>query len=239
MDKLRQYIALTVVGVVVILGAGWFLLVAPKHDEAAQIRTSVAARQSANAVLENQLRTLIAQRNELPKVQADLAAVAAKIPSTRAMPTLIRALTGITTAAGVDLISITPGPNSAVAAAPVVGRPAPAAQAGAGGAAATSAAGTLSAVPVALSVVGTYFTIERFLSGIEGLPRAMRVTAISLAPGGVAIKGGAPAAPVAGAPPTGTLTASISAQVYVAVGRTTGAVPALPGAPVVPAPAHS
>ncbi len=34
MDKLKQWVALTVVGVLAIVAAGWFLLVAPKHSEA-------------------------------------------------------------------------------------------------------------------------------------------------------------------------------------------------------------
>ena len=58
MDKLKQYVTLTVLGAVVILAAGWFLLVSPKKGEAADLQTQAASQVSANAVLETQLQVL-------------------------------------------------------------------------------------------------------------------------------------------------------------------------------------
>ena len=49
MDKLKQWVALTVVGCLGIMAAGWFLLVSPKRTEAAEIREQAVAQESANA----------------------------------------------------------------------------------------------------------------------------------------------------------------------------------------------
>jgi len=38
MDKLKQYVTFTVLGCLVVLAAGWFLLVSPKRSEAAELR---------------------------------------------------------------------------------------------------------------------------------------------------------------------------------------------------------
>ncbi|MDP9101916.1 MAG: type 4a pilus biogenesis protein PilO [Actinomycetota bacterium] len=231
MEKLRQYVALTVVLVLAILAAGWFLLVSPERTKAAQINASAASRMAENAGLETQLRVLKQERDDLPKKQAELAAVAAKIPDSRSLPALIRALTTVTASAGVELLTITPGattltaPTAAVAAVPsaagarpVVGRRVP-----------SATAGQLGTIPVTLAVAGTYYNIERFLAGIEELPRAMRVTSLSLALGTGLVKAGT--APAAN---SGSLLANISAQVYTAVGRTSPSAVVLPGVPVAP-----
>ena len=195
MDKMKQWVALTVVGCLGIMAAGWFLLVSPKRTEAAEIRDQAVAQEATNAGLRTQLEVLQAQAKDLPKKQADLARVAAKIPDNPGMPGLIRALTAAGTSAGVQLVSVTPGAPAPVAvAAPVAGAPAPDAAAAAPAAPAPAAAdpnapaaagpaGSLAEIPVALNVVGGYFEVSQFLANLENLPRAYRVTGLTLAPG--------------------------------------------------------
>ena len=229
MDKLKQYVTLTVLGALVILAAGWFLLISPKKGEATDLQAQAAAQVSANSVLETQLQVLRAQAKELPKKQAELARVAAKIPDNPSLPTLIRAITAASTSAGVEFVSVTPGPPAALVAvvpvapgAPAAGTPAdPAAAAAAppapGPAApAASPAGELAAIPLTLNVVGDYFEIEQFLANLENLPRALRVSNLTLAPG---------SSPTAGtSAPTSTedgrtLTSTITGSVFMAAGR--------------------
>jgi Tfp pilus assembly protein PilO len=200
MDKLKQWVALTVVACLGIMAAGWFLLVSPKRAEAADLREQAAAQETANATLRTSLKVLQAQAKDLPKKQADLARVAAKIPSDPAMPALIRALTAASTSAGVELVSVTPEPPAVlaapVAAAPVTPAgaapaPAPAPAPGApvdpaapaAGAPVAGPAGTLAAIPLTISVVGGYFEVAQFLANVENLPRALRVTDLKLVPG--------------------------------------------------------
>ena len=137
MDKLKQYVTLTVLGAVVILAAGWFLLISPKKGEATDLQTQAAEQVSANSVLETQLQVLRAQAKELPKKQAELARVAAKIPENPSLPTLIRAITAASTSAGVEFVSVTPGPPAALVAAAPVAPVAPAAPGAPGAPAAT------------------------------------------------------------------------------------------------------
>ena len=196
MDKLKQWVALTVLACLGIAAAGWFLLVSPKKAEAADLQAQTASQESTNASLRTQLEVLKAQAKDLPKKQADLARVAAKIPDNPALPSLIRALTAAAASAGVELVSVTPGPPAAVAVAAPVAAPAPAdpaappadpaaAPAPAPGAAVPGAgtAGTLAGIPVAINVVGGYFEVAQFMSSLESLPRALRVTNLTVAPG--------------------------------------------------------
>ena len=237
MDKLKQWVALTVVGVLAIGAAGWFLLVAPKRSEAAEVRTQTAAKISANSALQTQIAMLKAQAKQLPQQQAKLAAVAAKIPDTPALPGLIRALTDAADESGVELISLAPS-VPAVVAAPV--KPAAVTAPAAGtpvstGAAATTPttpvapaglAGTLQSISLAVNVVGGYFQVEQFLDRVENLTRAMKVTSVTMAPGANPVK---PAAGQATADSGRVLNTTLTGLVYMATGRPTTAAPAVAG----------
>ena len=239
MDKLKQWVALTVLGCLGIMAAGWFLLVSPKKTEAAAVRDQAASQESTNAGLRNQLEVLKAQAKDLPKKQAQLARVAAKIPDNPALPGLIRSLTAAATSAGVELVSVTPGtPAAVVAAAPVAGAAAPAgapavppagapaaapaaAPAGAPAAApvagaAAAPAGVLAEIPVAINIVGGYFEAEQFLANLENLPRAYRVTKLGMAPG---ISPTAKEKAGTSAEDGRTLTTTITGSVYMAANR--------------------
>ena len=235
MDKLKQWVTLTVLGSVVILAIGWLLLVSPKKGEAADLHEQATTQVVANATLETQLQVLRAQAKELPKKQAELAQVAAKIPDNPSLPSLIRALTAASTSAGVDFVSVTPGPPAAVAAPAAVAGAAAQPQAAAAAtaqttptaataAAATGAAGTLATIPVALNVVGDYFAVAQFISNLENLPRALRITALTLAPG---ISPSAAQDTGASTEQGRSLTTTITGTVFVATG--------LPVATAVPA----
>jgi Tfp pilus assembly protein PilO len=234
MDKLKQYVALTVVGCLAVLAGGWFLLVSPKRTEAAELRLQADEQVTANATLQTQIEVLKAQAKNLPKEQAKLAAVAAKVPPSRAMPALIRSLTVAAEDAGVELVTLAPG-TTAVAApvaaaapvAPAAGTAAPAP--GAPAAVAPAPAGPqLGTIPVTLNVVGGYFQVQQFLSNLEELKRAIRFTNVTLAPGSNPVK---PAAPGSAPVDDGrTLAATLTGQVFQQV---VTAAPAAAVAPVV------
>ena len=239
MDKLKQWVALTVVGCLAIVAGGWFLLVSPKRQHATELRQAAAIQVDANNALETQLVQLKAQARDLPKEQAKLAAVAARIPDSRAMPALIRALNKAAKSSGVELVSVSPSSTTLVAAAslatvPVAvpaaaspARPAAAPPAGTSGAAvaapaaaaaSSSAAGQLASIGVTLNVVGGFFQIEQFVSALESLQRSMRLTNVSLAPGVSPVR---PVTSTASGPVDDgkSLTATLLGQVYTAVNR--------------------
>ena len=232
MDKVKQYVVFTVLGCLVVLAAGWMLLVSPKRTAAAELRAEAESTRASNDQLRTQLTVLRAKAKDLPKEQAKLASVAAKIPDNPALPALIRALVTAGTAAGVELVSVTPGPPVlALGAAPVSpGAPAAAAAPVApapDAAAAPAAAGSLASIPVSLNVAGSYFQVQQFLAELETLPRSMRVTGLTVNPGANPVK---PAAGVV-VEDGRAITSTITAQVFMAANRAPAAAVTVPVAP--------
>ncbi|MDP9183045.1 MAG: type 4a pilus biogenesis protein PilO [Actinomycetota bacterium] len=242
-SKMKQWVALTVVGCLAVLAAGWFLLVSPKRSEAAAVRADVDSQNSTNAGLQTQLAMLKAQAKTLPQQQAKLARVAAKIPDNPALPALIRALSKAADDAGVELISIGPGtplpvaPAAAAAVTPTAGSTSAGASTSSApkapttlssGSSAAATAGVLNAIPLSINVVGGYFQLEQFFDRLENLARATKVTGFSFSPGTNPMKkvsGTATATSDSGK----VLSSTVTASVYMAVGRglvPTAAVPA-------------
>lgn len=225
MDKLKQYVVFAVLGCLVVLAAGWFLLVSPKRSDAAALKTQTAGQVTANAQLENQLQILKAQAKDLPKQQAKLASVAAKIPDNPALPSMIRSLTTAATSAGVELVTVTPGQPTAVAAAPVAVKTAGAA------APAGASAGQLAQIPLTLAIAGGYFQVEQFVANLENLPRSMRITGLTLAPGANPVK------PTTVSVDSGkTLTTTVTGMVFMAANRPAATAVTVPGQPVASTP---
>lgn len=191
MDQLKKWVTLSVALSVLVLAAGWFLAVSPKRSEAAELRVQAEQQVSANSSLETQLQVLKAQAKDLPKEQAKLAAVAAKIPADPALPSLVRALLEASERSGVELVSVAPGAPEVVAAAvpapveaPVEGQTTPDPAAPVDPAAApVSLAGQLANISLAINVVGDYFELQQFVAALEGLPRALRVQDLAITPG--------------------------------------------------------
>ncbi|MCA1712961.1 MAG: type 4a pilus biogenesis protein PilO [Actinobacteria bacterium] len=234
MDKLKQYVVLTVIGSLAILALGYNFLVSPKKAEANDLRTQTASQVSANAQLQTQLTVLKAQAKDLPKQQAKLAAVAARIPDNPALPALIRALTAAASSAAVELVSVTPGQPAA----PAAPAAAPAVASGTAGAARPAAAaggtaGTLASIPLALNVVGGYFQVEQFVANLENLPRSLRISGLTLAPGANPVKKSSRTSVDDGK----SLTTTITGQVFMAANRPAATPVTVPGqvsAPVAP-----
>lgn len=230
MDKMKQWVALTVVGVLAVAAGGWFLLVSPKRSEAAEVRLDVEQTNNEVNALRTQLAMLKAQQKTLPQVQARLSKVQAQVPDNPALPSLIRALTKAAENTGVQLVSLAPAAPTVLqgaATAPVTptasgtgtttsSAPRPV---GAAGTAGGASAGVLNEIKLAVNVVGGYFQIQQFFDEVENLKRAMKVTAFTLGTGKkvAAQKGGTPAA--ATDRYDGVLTANITAAVYMADGR--------------------
>lgn len=241
MDKLKQWVALSVVAALAVLAAGWVLLISPKRSDAADLHAQAADQQHGNDQLRTQLVVLAAQAKDLPAKQAELAAVATKLPGDAAQPALLRALAAAADTAHVELVSVAPGPLAPVVTAAPAAAPAAAdstattATAPSGTAtsatatSATGTAGTLLAMPLTISVFGGYYETQQFIAALEDLPRALRITGLAVAPGQSPSQAAAATAAPANAAPTGSagtavledgrhLLTSITGSVYVAAG---------------------
>ena len=197
MTDTRKWSAVAVVLVAAIFAAGWFLLVAPKRTEAADLQAKKVSQEGTNTSLEQKLQQLKAQQADLPQKRARLAAITTKIPTNPALPSLIRDLTAAGRKIGVSIDSMAPSaPLAVVAAAPgaVAAAPAP-----------VPAAGTSDAlyqVPLTLNVTGSYFELEQYVSKLEGLKRSFLVTGFNVGPATIAKA------------PEGALTITISGRVF-------------------------
>ena len=75
-DKLKQWVALTLVAVLGVGVAGWVVLISPRRSEAADLRRQAVDVTRSDADLRTQLQVLKAQAAALPQEQASLAQVA-------------------------------------------------------------------------------------------------------------------------------------------------------------------
>lgn len=213
MNKLQQWVAFTAVAVLAILVGGWFFVVSPRRAHVDDLNTQAAAAQSQLTSLQSQVAMLKAQAKDLPAQRAKIAALSKQIPDDAQLPTLIRQLTATAAKSGVDLVTLAPGPPTPLttvttgsttlppSAASSPAKPGTTTAPASTGTAATGAAGTAAApgstgvagtaatpgslmtVPVQITVRGSYFQLEKFLSSLEQLQRRYLVTGYTLTPG--------------------------------------------------------
>jgi Tfp pilus assembly protein PilO len=245
MTKTRQWTVFTAIAVVIVLLAGWFLLVKPQSTKASNLRTQATSQQQSNALLQTQIAALVTEQRQLPQQQQALQKFATKVPSDPSEPAIIRQLSAAANGSGVELVSMTPGsatPVTAAGATPGAATLAPTASAG----------GTLIQLPIALAILGSYANVESFFQSLEKLPRALLVTGWSLCPTGAAAGGSSgvsctpPAPPANVTLPSGTIGGTLNAVVFYAppAGTTASAVPSVatttaPSTTTTPAPTTS
>jgi Tfp pilus assembly protein PilO len=234
MSRIQQWIGGTVVAVLVIVAAGWFLAISPQKHKVSNLNSQSAAQEQTNSGLRTKLSVLTAQMAAVPTEEAEVAAITQKVPNDPAMPAYVRALTVIAQQTGVELVSIAPGAPAAVAAAAATVAAVPAVSAAATPSAAPSAvaaapvapAVSLQAISVALSVQGGYFQIQQFTAALQKLPRTTVIGSVALAPAGALKKVTQPSsAPVP--PAWKELGASITVSVFMNSSDTL-AIPAAP-----------
>lgn len=182
---MRQWSILTGLAALLVLAGGFMLLVKPARHNAASLRAKAASQNQNNNMLQNDLAVLRAEQRDEPKNQAELAAIAAKIPNNPGLPSLIRSLSSAADDAGVELVSISPSaPTTAAgssAAVTVPQHPSGSASSGATGATATQSL-PYATIQVQLQVNCPFFQCEQFLSELESLSRAFLVTGFTATP---------------------------------------------------------
>jgi Tfp pilus assembly protein PilO len=233
MTRIQQWMAGTVVAVLVIVAAGWFVAISPQKHKVSNFNSQSGAQEQTNSGLRTKLSVLTAQMQAVPTEQAEVAAITQKIPNDPAMPAYVRALTVIAQQTGVELVSIAPGAPAAVTVAVAAVAAAPAASAGATPSAAPSAAAapavpavSLQSISVQLAVQGGYFQIQQFTAALQKLPRTTVLSSVALAPAGALKKVTQPSsAPTPAA--WKSLGATITASVFMN-SSDTFAVPAVP-----------
>ena len=241
MSVTRKWSLLAALLALVVLAAGWFLLISPKRSEAAALREQTVSQEDANARLVQQLEVLKAQQAELPEQRARLAVMRTQIPDNPALPTLIRDLTSAGRTVGVSIDTMAPAiPEPVAVAQPVV--PVATTTDSTGATTTTPAAPPAPAlfqVPLTLNVTGSYFELEQFINKLEGLKRSLLVSGFTLTPASGGSTDGDSAD--AGAPARGDLTLALQGRVFLSPASTaptvtqpTPTVTPKPGATVSP-----
>lgn len=174
MTRTRIWALFTALAVGIIIFGGYALVLSPKRTELANLRSQRVAAAQQIALLHGQLAQLDAMARRLPVQQQRLAAFATKFPPTVALPDLIRSLTADAQAAGAAVTVLTPSaPTLPGAVAGGTGTPAP--PAGGSGTPASYVE-----VPLSVTVEGSYAQLTAFLGALEGMPRAVLVSAVSI-----------------------------------------------------------
>jgi Tfp pilus assembly protein PilO len=142
-----------------------FFLVLPKMNEVTKTREDLAAAEAQETALRAQLASLKEAQANAPQVKAEIAELSNEVPPTADLPALIRLLSAAADGAGVDFFTVAPGTPQ------------------------LDPTGAISIIPTAISVTGGYFALDQFLFRLESLPRAAKVTSVSITPGGTAAPG--------------------------------------------------
>jgi len=218
------WIAGTAVLAVLIVIAGWLLLVTPQRSEAAELREAAVMQRTTNVTLQVRLDELVAKSADLPALQARLSAVRSRLPEQAELPELIRLLTTSASSAGLNLTGIVPSVPQLIsaadpAAAPTsdgldAGTPAPVTDP-------TVASGEqLYAIEVSMTLTGRYAGVSSYVNALEELTRSFQVTGFTL---GEDTTDGVP---------KGSVQLSVQGRVFVLSSGTPEVAAPVPGEPV-------
>ena len=108
MTATKRWLFGAIAAAVVVAMGGWFLLIAPKRAEIADLQAQAEAQEQSNSQDRTELAVLKQQNKELPEKQAELAALREKIPASEDLPSYIRELQTLAGKSGVTLTEMTP-----------------------------------------------------------------------------------------------------------------------------------
>ena len=158
MSRRGPIIAGAIIAVVAVLAV--FFLVLPKMNEVTKARDELASAEAQETALRAQLASLKEAQANAPQVKAQIAKLSNEVPPTADLPALIRLLTAAADGSAVDFFTVAPGNPQ------------------------LDPTGSFSSIPTSMSVTGGYFALDQFLFRLETLPRAAKVTNVSITPSG-------------------------------------------------------
>jgi hypothetical protein len=234
----RDRMVLMAVIVIVILGAGWMLVVSPERGKAHTLAAQVTSAQATLATAEGELSKARAAQSQYASAYSAIVNLGKAVPASQEVPSLIYQLSSATHEKNVLFSSIASAGGSGTSAASA----SPAAVA-----AASAAANSFSAMPFTFVFNGNFFALEglfrkltsfttRTASGalrVNG--RLLTIQSVSLSHAATSTGTGGSSSPAA----SSKLTGNISASAYVLpagqtlTGASGSAIPA-GGAPTAP-----
>ena len=108
-NKNTAWVAGAGVLALLMLVASYFLLIAPKRAEAADLATQTESVKAGNATIEQRTELLKAQFATLDTQRGELSQIQSTLPGNAEVPQLLRTLEGYAGTAGITLVSVAPG----------------------------------------------------------------------------------------------------------------------------------
>ena len=132
-------------------------LILPKASAVKSKQNDFAAAQTEHRSLQTQLAQLEADRVDAPKDRRRLQKLETEIPATADLPGLVRILNATADDTNLDWMSVSPG------------QPSP--------------NGSLTVIPIQLTLAGGFFAIDQYLHKLETMPRINTVSSLQLTAG--------------------------------------------------------
>jgi Tfp pilus assembly protein PilO len=175
----RDRIVLGVVGTIAVLGAYWFVLLAPRREEAAKAAEAVTAAQTRIDAARGKVSAAEAAKADYNKQVLTIARLGKAVPPTEDIPSLMYQLERTARAAGVDFRSF---------------KVEQAEQASADAAAGAAGAAALKPIPFDVQFKGEFSELRRFLDELQSFAkpkgetldvrgRLLTVDGVALSPG--------------------------------------------------------
>ena len=152
----RLWMAGGALAAAVLLALGWLVMISPERATAAELRVQTEATEISLIKLRHRLTELQEQSGRLPEYQAQLDAQQLALPASTAVPELLRQLQRNGSRTDVTVSGVSVG-------APV------------------AAKGTVTALPISLTVTGTAANVEKFVVELQDVgPRAVLINTAAL-----------------------------------------------------------
>lgn len=198
-------IALGVVGLLVLAGLSWVVVIGPKLNAMSQANEERIALEDRNTTMLLQLSSLQRLVTDLPKARQRAEDLALAFPPTASQPGFFAQVNKAALAAGINPASVTTlSPGVPVLDAPVAPEVAPDGSA----VAPVTVGGDLARQVVGIDVTGTFDELSSLLQELEEIERAMLAATVALATTDegltLTLTGTTFVAPPLGDPPTGT-----------------------------------
>jgi Tfp pilus assembly protein PilO len=162
-NRVRTVTLLSIVGIVALAAAAWFLVLSPRLSEADEVAAQVEQAEMGNLQLRNRVNQARAQVAQAPAAAAEAQTLFATMPRAAELPTVLRQITEAAQDAGIDPAAIQ-----------VISTAVPTAT----GAAAEGASGvSLAEMDIGITVSGTRQSLLAFLDNLQALDRALLITA--------------------------------------------------------------
>lgn len=153
----RTRLVLSILGVVVVLIAFFFLFIRPRQQELGRVRDEIETEQARTVQLETELARLKDLQANAPELQAELAKIRGFVPRDDEVPNFIFLVQDSANTAGVDFVQITPQ----------LPKPPPEGAA-------------LAEIRIEIGAGGGYFAVQDFIRRLHALDRALRIDNLAL-----------------------------------------------------------